>query len=207
MKKLVGLFLMLGLFAFTLDQDPEQDPKAKSVLDKVSAKNKAYKSIAGDFTNKMVNKAQGIDRSTNGSFILKGDKYFLKLGVNEIYYDGTDRVRYNKDDNEYEYMEGNDQMDPSEMLTNFSAKFKYKHQGKVTLNGASHDKIYLYPKDVNEAYHRVELYVTSDFQVSKFVTVNKDQTQFIILLNNLKYNVAYPDSKFAFTPPPGAEEL
>ena len=87
MKNFILICVALVSFAFVAQDD--QDPKAKAILDKVSAKTKSYKTITIDFTSNLKNKEQGLDETEKGKLIIKGKKYNLTLGDNEFLCDGT----------------------------------------------------------------------------------------------------------------------
>ena len=79
-------FLLLGLISLNVSA---QDAKAKTILDKVSAINKEYKSIKAEFTYSMDNEEEDIHEVSDGSIILQGNKYKLNLLGSDIYFDGT----------------------------------------------------------------------------------------------------------------------
>ena len=66
----------------------QQDTKAKSILDKLSAKTKAYKTVKADFQFIMVNKADGTNESQSGSISIKGESYNLSISGQTIISDG-----------------------------------------------------------------------------------------------------------------------
>ncbi|NJK97689.1 MAG: outer membrane lipoprotein carrier protein LolA [Bacteroidales bacterium] len=79
--------------SFTL-VNGQNDPQAKAILDQVSAKNKAYKTVRTNFTLNISN-TQNDEKSTQkGTLLLKGDKYVIKMPESEIYFDGKDVYNY-----------------------------------------------------------------------------------------------------------------
>ena len=57
----------------------QEDAKAKGILDKLSTKTKAYKTIKADFSFTMVNKTEGTNETQTGKIEIKGDKITSKI--------------------------------------------------------------------------------------------------------------------------------
>ena len=109
MKNLLFTFLIIGLIApvsksQNTPQNPK-DPKAKVILDKLSAKTKGYSTITAEFEFRLLNKSEGIDDKQNGTIILKDDKYKLALSEQEIISNGTTVWTYLKDVKEVQISE------------------------------------------------------------------------------------------------------
>ena len=76
MKKLLVLFFIV--FS-SIQLFSQVDQKAKSILDKVSEKTKAYPSITATFDFTMLNEKAGINETSSGSLSLQKDKYKLSV--------------------------------------------------------------------------------------------------------------------------------
>ena len=99
MKKLYLLlaFLSSGLIMFA---QTSNDPDAKKVLDAVSAKFKTFKTVKATFTYKVENAAGKALSTKTGSILMKGTKYRVSFGGQEIYSDGKTVWNYDKAANE-----------------------------------------------------------------------------------------------------------
>ncbi|HXC03131.1 MAG TPA: hypothetical protein VNZ86_00190, partial [Bacteroidia bacterium] len=64
------------------------DPKAKAILDELSTKTKAYKTIKATFTITLENKEKKKD-TQDGSILIKGKKYKVSLKGQEYYNNGV----------------------------------------------------------------------------------------------------------------------
>ena len=95
MKKIYLPFLALLLFVQS--SFAQNDPNAKKVLDAVSAKVKSFKGITANFTIKSVSSKGKDNGAKTGTIAIKGQKYLLKQGKNEIICDGVNI--YNFDGN------------------------------------------------------------------------------------------------------------
>ncbi len=71
---------MLISFSFSLAAFAQNDPKAKSVLDKVSANLKTFKGVTANFSYLSKSRAGKINNNVKGNIAIKGNKYYLKQG-------------------------------------------------------------------------------------------------------------------------------
>ena len=70
-------------------QDDEKgDKKSSEILDRLTVKTEAYKSMKAEFSYKMKNTEADIDETTNGIFLLKVNKYSLMIAEQEVISDG-----------------------------------------------------------------------------------------------------------------------
>ena len=96
MMKKIYLFVTLlttGLMAFA-QTGTNNDPDAKKVLDAVSAKFKTFKSVKAGFTYKVENAAGKTLSTKTGTILMKGTKYKVGFGDQQIYCDGKTVWRY-----------------------------------------------------------------------------------------------------------------
>ncbi len=190
-----------------------QDPKAKAVLDKLSAKTKSYKSMSAGFEYKLENKEAGIDETQKGSILLKGEKYKLNLAGQEVVCNGKTVWTYIEDaeevqitDNDEEDEEG---LSPSKLLTIYEKGFKYKYDKEQTIGGVLVHTIYLYPMKPGEKnYHTIILNVNkAKSQVHSMVVKSKDGNLYTYTLSNFVADRAISDDTFNFKTPDGVEEI
>src|SRR5690554_4268926 len=125
-----------------------QDAKAKAILDKVSNKTRQYATITSEFTFTLEDKAADLKQTQEGTLKMKGKKYFIKLGDNNIYSDGETRWTYNDEMNEV-YIDvadaSGDALNPSEIYTIWETGFKQYYEKEITENGKTYDVIKLIP--------------------------------------------------------------
>lgn len=141
----------------------KSDPHAKAILDAVSKKFKSYSSVKADFALKISTNAQKVLDTKKGSVLLKGDKYRVLLGSQEVYCDGKTIWTYNKDTkevqiNDYEPEAGT--LSPAKLFTNFYDKdFLYRLDGTSKLNGHSVDVIEMTPLDKSKPFFKVMAWI------------------------------------------------
>ncbi|MFH1161214.1 MAG: outer membrane lipoprotein carrier protein LolA [bacterium] len=125
MRLLIGIVL-IGMCITGFGQ---KDEKASALLEEVSNKTKAYKSIKADFTYTMDNKAAKIHETKTGTLLVSGDKYKLNAVGQTIFCDGKTVWTYIKESNEVQIndMDTRDEaITPSRLLTSYNANYLSK---------------------------------------------------------------------------------
>jgi len=198
MNKLITL-LIASIFAIQVNA--QEDTQAKAILDKLSAKTKAYTSIKADFQLTISSKKDGVNESQSGSIQLKGNKYNLSIKGQEVISDGKTVWTYIKESEEVHINTiSNDENDgtfsPNKLFTLYETGFKYKY---VEEKNNIHS-INLYPKDASsKAFHRITLFVDKVKNEIKEVKVyGKDGSEATYKIKTFTTNTALPDSLFTF---------
>ncbi|MGV6861056.1 MAG: LolA family protein [Putridiphycobacter sp.] len=201
MKKIFGL-LLLG-FA-TLSVNAQTDAKAKGILDKVSAKTKAYKTVTVDFSLAITAPDQSPIKQ-KGKAYMKGDKYYLSMPDQEIFCNGKKVWTFIKEDNEcyvtsIEDAEDDEFVKPSELLTIWESGFTYKYNKEMTFAGKQVHEIYLYPKDKKGSkYHTIIVRIDkAKNQVVYAHIKGKDGVHMKYSLTKMVTDTTLPDNKFEF---------
>jgi len=197
MKKL-SILLFAGIFALNIHA--QVDTKAKSILDKLSAKTKSYSTIKADFVYSMVNKSDGVNESQNGKIELKGNKYVLSIQGQDIISDGKTIWTYIKESEEVQInsiSEDDDEgISPNKIFTLYEEGFKYKFvEEKDNIQ-----TINLYPKDANEKpYHRISLFINkTKGEITKVKVFGKDGTLTTYKIKTFTPNTTISDTRFTF---------
>ena len=199
MKKIfiITLTALISLGSFA----QEVDTKAKGILDKLSAKTKAYKTIKAEFQFTLTNKTEGLNESQEGSLQIKGDKYFLSIAGQDVISNGKDIYTVLKDAEEVQINNVPEEdeegfISPNTIFTLYEDGFKYKY---VKEENGDH-LINLYPKEVEDKdFHRIVLYVNkAKNQISKVKIFGKDGTTTTYKIKSFIANSAIADTKFAF---------
>jgi outer membrane lipoprotein-sorting protein len=181
----------------------KNDPDAKKILDKVSAKFKTYKSPQAAFSYQVEN-AQGKVLSTKkGTVVMQGNKYHVSMSGLEIFSDGKTSWNYDKSANEVTVngVDGSpNAMTPQKLFTNFYDKdFFYKLNGEKKINGKTVQEIEMTPTDKTRPFHKVYVYVdkaTNTISSARFL--EKSGNRYSYTITSLKPNAAAADAQFAF---------
>lgn len=181
-----------------------QDDKASQILDKLSAKTKAYNTISADFSFTLVDKVSDVEQTQEGNIVLKDDKFNLLLGDNRIISNGETQWTYNKLDNEV-YIDnpssGSDgMMNPSNLFTVWETGFKHYYEKQVQEDGKTLDVIKLVPKEpADKSFHTIMMYVDqSAMQIEKVKVLGKQGENFIYDVKKFEPNVSVTASTFTF---------
>ncbi len=207
MKKLICSIL---LFAFVINisaiaQDKlSQDPKAKKILDAVSKKTKAYKTMKVSFTLTHEDQQNKTNDTRKGIIFLKGDKYKLIFaGTNtEITFDGKTLATYVIKDNEVTYSTPNlkdeETITPANIFTIYQKGFYYKLNTE-TPDANNHIIDLLPTKRDKKKYSRVRLKVSkTKSELTSIKSFGKDGQLFTIDITELVPDVVAPDNLFKF---------
>lgn len=196
MKKIYLPFLTLILF-FNL-ASAQNDPNAKKVLDGVSAKMKNFKGIAANFSIKSVSSKGKDNGAKMGTISIKGQKYRLKQGKNEIICDGVSIYNFdgNKTITKSLLEESNQTLSPQNLLSNFYDKdFNYK---LISSKGNFHE-IEMTPIDKRKSFQKVNIFVDKTRNmITKAKVLDKSNNLLEFVLSNLNTNATLPDIDFQF---------
>lgn len=194
----IAVSFCTGSIAQTKDT---QDPKAKGILDEVSAKTKSYTSIKVDFTMVMQGKDKTKKPETQkGALQLKGDRYKLDIKGQEIISDAKTSWTYLKDNNELQINNvdpnSNDGVTPSNIFTIYEKGYKYKFISET----ATTQTIDLFPNNPEKKkFHTIKLVINkAQKQISSFTVFMKDGNVFDYTINTFVTSAVIPDSVFVF---------
>ncbi|WP_282013784.1 LolA family protein [Marinifilum flexuosum] len=193
-------FLLLGLISLNVSA---QDAKAKAILDKVSEINKQYKSIKAEFTFSMDNEEEDIHEISDGSILLKENKYKLQLMGVDTYFDGTTQYSHIIDAEEVSIKEPDEDEDealnPAKIFSIYENGFTYKYVNEVSENGKKLHVIDLFPTDEERGFTHIRLKIDqATNQISALKSVGKDGNDVSIVLKKLTPNVSLTDKDFVF---------
>lgn len=191
---LLGLLLLAGISI-----NAQNDPKAKKILDELSAKTKAYTTIKAEFS--FVNEKKDKTKDTqNGKIQTKGAKYKLEIPGHEIYCDGKTVWDFIKDANEVQVKDmevgGEDAVNPSNIFTLYEKGYKYKFDSE----DATTQVISLFPENPDKKkFHTVKLYINkTKKEISSVTMMMKDGTTQVYTIKSFAGNTAIPDTDFTF---------
>jgi outer membrane lipoprotein-sorting protein len=205
MKKIIlaalSLLFMLPVYAQT-------DKKARTILDEVSAKTKAYKTIRIEFTYKMENKAQNINDSFKGVLISKGENYKLSFSGQEIFSNGKTVWTYLKDANEVQInnvSKEDDSFTPNNLLSSYNENFK----AKLLEENSKQQVIELIPVQ-KKNFNKVRVTIERARKIVSSITIfDKNGSTYTYTVNKFETDLPFTDSMFVFKAAehPGVEEI
>ncbi len=195
MKKLLLITLVAGLAISAFAQN---DKKASAILDEVSVKTKAYKTIKIDFTYAMDNAKEKIHDKFKGTLISKGDKYKLTAAGQDVISDGKTVWTYLKDSKEVQINnvgEDDDSFTPTKLLSGYSKDFK----SKFIAEKGNDQIIELYPLKKGKNFTKVQLTIDkAKKQISKFIIFDRSGSTFSYIIDKFVTDQAIADAVFTF---------
>lgn len=211
--KYVQTILITALIALT-GSVYAQDAKSKAILDKVSNKTRQYTTITSDFTFTLEDKAADVKQTQEGTIKMKGQKYYIKLGDNQIYSDAETRWTYNESMNEVyiDFAEGGeDALNPSKLYTVWETGFKNYYEKEMVENGITYDVIKLIPTDpADKTFHTIKVYINrAKEEIGKVEIFGKQGDNYTYVVKSFKTDANYGDDTFVFNKSThaGAEEI
>lgn len=209
MKKTVLTGLMIcgvvfsGMAQAKVSAVGQNDPKAKVVLDGVSKKFKSLKTVIANFILKIEGANNSVSDSKKGSVYVKGTKYKLIMGDQEIISDNKTSWTYAKDVNEVTINnvdQSNAAMTPAKIFTNFYDKdFLYRLTGETTEKGKVLQNIELTPTDKSKTFFKVLIDVDKKTQtLARMKVFEKNGNKYTYEISNFTPNGAVTDDTFTF---------
>ena len=181
----------------------KNDPAAKQVLDAVSNKFKTFNSVQAGFTYK-VEDATGKAMSTKkGNVSMKGKKYKVSFGGQEIFSDGNTVWNYDKNSNEVTINNvdaSGSALTPQKLFTNFyDNDFLYLLNGEKKIAGKTMQEIEMTPTDKSKPFHKVYLQVDKAAKtIYSTKVLENGGNRYTYTVSNMKTNAALTDKQFTF---------
>lgn len=209
---MIQLFSILTFFLSIFGYQPDKqlnDPKAKTLLDAVSKTYKSFKSIEAEFSLTTVNPIQNKTTTQSGNVFLKGEKYKLLMGKQEIFCDKQSVWTYLKDINEVQindYEANKEDITPSNMFTIYQNDFNYMMNGEDVVDKTNCSIVDLMPKDKSKPFFKVRIWIDKSVQYIKRMKVfdkNGNTYTYTITSFNSKSNLEDSFFKFDASKHPG----
>jgi len=196
MKKIIWLIAFFLITNLLLAQSV--DKKATAILDEISAKTKAYKTLLIEFSYTMENTKEKIKDNFNGILLSKGDKYKLSIAGQEVICDGTTSWTYLKDAREVQINDvgaDDDSFTPTKMLSSYNDNYR----SKFIEDKNNKQVIELIPLKKGKSFSKVILTIDKlKKQVSSFVMFDKGGNTFTYMVNKFITDPPLADKEFAF---------
>ena len=200
---IISVFILIGNMIFA-----QYDSEAKSILDKVSEKTKAYSTIKIEFNSILKNLQDDIEETVEGVIYLKGNRYKLEIFENKIFSDGKTKWVYLPEVEEVSVYDlttidnedNNDILnDPNKIFNIYEKGFKYKLMGEKLENGKIYYEIELVPENLDLNYFKIKINIDKEkLQLFSIKYFGKDGTRYTIQLTTFNTNITLNDDMFIF---------
>jgi len=210
MKQLFYILLLFTLstgISVALAQKNPAEEKAKKILDALSKKTRAYKSIQADFTINVENKANQTKENQNGKILLKGKKYRIETAGQVVINDTKTIHTVLKDASEVQISNAEEKekqenaITPSNLFTIYEKGFKYEYfKEEKTKKGKLLDVVKLYPTDPKKKnYHTLIISIDKvKTEVYSFKMLGKDGTETTYTIKKFTSDAIIPEESFQF---------
>ncbi len=202
MKNLYLSIALVLVSSLSFGQD-KSDPEAKKVLDAVSAKFKTFTTVNAGFSYKVENASGKALSTQTGTLLMKGTKYKVNFGGQEIFCNGTTVWNYDKSANEVTISNldaSSGMITPQKLFTNFyDSDFLYILNGEKKIGTKTVQEIEMTPVDKSKPFHKVYLYVDKAAKTIHSTKVLESAgNRYIYTVTSMKTNAAIADNTFSF---------
>ncbi len=212
MRKLYIVMVLLISGSVVIAQT--NDPAAKQILDAVSAKFKTFTSVQAGFSYKVEDAKGKIMSTKTGTVWMKGNKYKVSFGGQEIFSDGNTIWNYDKSTNEVTINNvdaSGSSLTPQKLFTNFYDKdFLYLLNGEKKIGAKIIQEIEMTPTDKSKPFHKVYLQVDKSAKtIYSTKVLENGGNRYTYTVSNMKTNAPLSDNQFLFDKKkyPGVEEV
>jgi len=192
----------------------KNDPAAKSILDGVSIKFKTFSTVQATFSYKVENGSGKALSNKNGSIKMKGTKYRVSFGGQEIFCNGITVWNYDKAANEVTISKldaSSGMITPQKLFTNFYDKdFLYMLNGEKKSGNKTLQEIEMTPVDKSKPFYKVYVQVDKAAKTIYSTKVLENAgNRYTYTISTMKTNKPLADNIFIFdkTKYPGVEEV
>ncbi len=196
---ILGLLIFISTL-FAQDND-KGDKKSREMLDRLTAKTEAYKTIYVEFSYKMNNKEANIDETTEGVLTIMEDSYKLDIAGQLVICDGETIWTYIEDAEEVQVNsveESEESITPNKLLTAYNDDYRSKFIKESFQYGATVNIIDLTPLE-GKSYYKVRLIIDKEKDQLHDITIfDKNGSTYSYIIKEFTPNVEVEASEFTY---------
>lgn len=161
-----------------------QDVNAEPYLGQIAQFFNPAKAIQIKFKYEITNLEATSKITDNGSIIIKGDKYKLKIDEGEIFFNGTHLWVYNESSKEvYKSIPDTGNLDnmmlaPFRMIKDYKTYYKYRLKEDLQISGTEFAQVELYPIDLHTSLAILKILINK--KTGKYFTFSMQQKSGIV---------------------------
>lgn len=201
---LISLFVLLIVVSgISQDNEPVEkgDKKSGELLDRLTLKTEAHKTIQVEFSYKMFNEEANINESTDGELLVMGNKYRLNIAGQDVISDGETSWTYIEDAEEVQINSVEDSEDaitPNKLLSSYNDNFRSKFIKEDFQYGTTVNVIDLTPFE-GKSYYKVRLIIDKrKDQLLEITIFDKNGSTYSYIINKFLANVDVDPDMFSF---------
>jgi len=193
--------IYICLFFFSISNSFGQDPKAEAILSNVNKKYQAIKAYTADFVYELESVQTKIKEKFSGKIIVKGNKFMLKLGNQEVINNGTTVWTYMKEENEVnisDYTPDENEISPTKIHSMYKNGFKYAMSSEEKSTPTS-SIIDLTPEDKTKPFFKVRIWINKkDNSVKSWKIFEKNGNKYLYSVTKFTPSNIIEDKAFTF---------
>lgn len=196
------LLLVVVFHLFSLGLSAQYDDKALAILDEMSDKYRNIKAYEATFTQTLENQQADISENFSGTITVKGEKFRLNMGGQEIINDGKTVWTFIPEINEVNidnYSPEAGEMTPSKIYSAYKNGYKYVYLEEQKDGAKTFDIIDLVPEDKNDQFFKIRLKIDQgDKMLKSWTMFDKSGNKYIYEITDFKILNDIKDSYFKF---------
>lgn len=210
MKKLF-ILAALAWLSISAPATAQTDARAKTILESATKKINSLKSLKANFAIHLISANGKTQQSKKGSFFLKGTKYRVDLGDQQIICNNKTVWTYLKSAGEVQISNFNPEeqsISPAKLFTSFYDKeYRSKYLGTKKFGSRTVDMIELTPVNKSQPFSRVELAIEKNGTIAGGNIFEKNGNHYRYEVSGFTPNPNISDAMFTFDPGqhPGTE--
>lgn len=201
-RKIGCLLLLVSAVAANAQNNFKAEDKAEDILDAVSKKYKDIPAFKTSFTYTMESTSTGAKESYPGDATVKGAKYRLKMGGQEVINNGTTVWTYMKESNEVnisDYQPDEDEISPTKIFSVYKNGYRYVFNEEIKEKGVAYEVVDLIPENRNSQVFKVRLVVNKKDKMIKSMRIfEKNGNRSVYTINKFTPDDNVDDKLFAF---------
>lgn len=178
------------------------DPKAEELLNDVSKKYEAIKSYKAEFAYELENPQAKVNEKFTGEISVKGNKFNLKLGAQEIINNGTTVWTFMKEENEVnvsDYSPDDEEISPTKIHTMYRQGFKYLMTEDENVKGVVYNVVELVPENKKKPYFKIRIWINKkDKSIFRWKIFEKNGNRYLYTISKFQPNIKLEDAQFTF---------
>ena len=187
----------------TLHVVGQNDPGAKTLLDKASKTMSSYENLSLDFEYVLENKAADVEQSMSGSLVLSGNKYLVNLFGTTQLFDGNKTYTIIPENEEVNIsdmdVDDDNAFTPSKIYSFYKSGYTYTMAEKKNVKGKAVQFVRLTPMDSNSEVDSILVGIdTKTNHIFQIIEIGKNDTQTTLTAGNLKTNQPLDAGTFSF---------
>ncbi|MCS7018417.1 MAG: outer membrane lipoprotein carrier protein LolA [Cytophagales bacterium] len=200
--KHIFTILLLACIPLVICAQNTRDPKAEAILNAMSERYKKMSAFRAEFSYHLRSPQEKLDETFTGVITVKGAKFRLQLGNQEIYNNQTTVWTYSKEDNEVtitEYDPESGDINPAEVYNMYKKGFKYYYMEEKKENNELFDVIDLIPDDKNLNYFKIRLTINKRTrELKSWQIFEKNGRRSLYTINKFQPDIVVADAFFNF---------